>query len=252
MSADQSSPAIDAKALETATDIHVFDKKGGKVRFGDIFNDQKTIVVFIRAYYATRAVMRPYIHVDPVVYRKGTSSVGYDAASFSSCMQYVSQLATVRADALEEASTKIVVVGCGDWSLIEGYQSTSQSPRISSTYDRPAPLVENAGFKGELYANPDRKLYDTLGLVSNLQTTPKGEERRSYLTRSLLSGTLWSIWRGPLKNPLNLGKQGNISQNGGDFVFGPGASCSYSSRMKHTEDHVEVSELMKAAGVSYP
>ncbi|KAH8997130.1 AhpC/TSA antioxidant enzyme-domain-containing protein [Lactarius hatsudake] len=202
MSAEQSPPAIDAKALETATDIHVFDKKGGKVRFGDIFNDQKTIVVFIRAYYATRAAMRAYIH------------------------QYVSQLAT-------EASTKIVVVGCGDWSLIEGYQ-------------------KNTGFKGELYANPDRKLYDTLGLVSNLQTTPKGEERRSYLTRSLLSGTLWSIWRGPLKNPLNVGKQGNISQNGGDFVFGPGASCSYSSRMKHTEDHVEVSELMKAAGVSYP
>ncbi|KAH8992980.1 AhpC/TSA antioxidant enzyme-domain-containing protein [Lactarius akahatsu] len=204
MSADHSSPAIDAKALETATDIHVFDKKGGKVRFGDIFNDQKTIVVFIRHFFC------------------GVR-----------CCQYVSQLATVRADALEEASTKIVVVGCGDWSLIEGYQ-------------------KNAGFKGELYANPDRKLYDTLGLVSNLQTTPKGEERRSYLTRSLLSGTLWSIWRGPLKNPLNVGKQGNISQNGGDFVFGPGASCSYSSRMKHTEDHVEVSELMKAAGVSYP
>ncbi|KAH9028436.1 hypothetical protein EDB83DRAFT_2422495 [Lactarius deliciosus] len=222
MSADHSSPAIDAKALETATDIHVFDKKGGKVRFGDIFNDQKTIVVFIRHFFC------------------------------GSCMQYVSQLATVRADALEEASTKIIVVGCGDWSLIEGYQSTPHSPRTSSTYDRPAPFVENTGFKGELYANPDRKLYDTLGLVSNLQTTPKGEERRSYLTRSLLSGTLWSIWRGPLKNPLNLGKQGNISQNGGDFVFGPGASCSYSSRMKHTEDHVEVSELMKAAGVSYP
>lgn len=203
MSAEQSPPAIDAKALETATDIHVFDKKGGKVRFGDIFNDQKTIVVFIRHFFC------------------------------GSCLQYVSQLATVRADALEEASTKIIVVGCGDWSLIEGYQ-------------------KNAGFKGELYANPDRKLYETLGLVSNLQTTPKGEERRSYLTRSLLSGTLWSIWRGPLKNPLNVGKQGNISQNGGDFVFGPGASCSYSSRMKHTEDHVEVSELMKAAGVSYP
>ncbi|KAH9040267.1 hypothetical protein EDB83DRAFT_2411016, partial [Lactarius deliciosus] len=206
MSADHSSPAIDAKALETATDIHVFDKKGGKVRFGDIFNDQKTIVVFIRHFFC------------------------------GSCMQYVSQLATVRADALEEASTKIIVVGCGDWSLIEGYQSTPQSPRTSSTYDRPASFVENTGFKGDLYANPDRKLYDTLGLVSNLQTTPKGEERRSYLTRSLLSGTLWSIWRGPLKNPLNVGKQGNISQNGGDFVFGPGASCSYSSRMKHTED----------------
>jgi len=203
MSAGPSSPAIDARALETATDIHVFNDKGGKVRFGDLFADQKTVVVFVRHFFC------------------------------GSCLQYVSRLATVRQDALEAAATKIVVVGCGEWSLIENYR-------------------KNTGFKGEVYANPDRKLYDTLGLVSNLQTTPKGEERRSYLTRSLLGGTLWSIWRGPLKNPLHIGKQGNISQNGGDFVFGPGTSCSYSSRMKHTEDHVEVPELMKAAGVSYP
>jgi len=203
MSAGQSAPAIDARALETATDIHVFNSKGEKVRFGDVFASQKTVVVFVRHFFC------------------------------GSCMQYVSQLATVRQDALEAASTKLVIIGCGDWSLIENYQ-------------------KNTGFEGDIYANPDRKLYDTLGLVSNLQATPKGEERRSYLTRSLLSGTLSSIWRGPLKNPSHVGKQGNISQNGGDFVFGPGASCSYSSRMRHTEDHVEVSELMKAAGVSYP
>ncbi|KAF8263793.1 AhpC/TSA antioxidant enzyme-domain-containing protein [Lactarius quietus] len=204
MSASQSSPAIDARALEAATAIQVFNSKGEKVRFGDVFANQKTIVVFVRHFFC--GVRR---------------------------RQYVTQLATVRHDALEEASTKLVVVGCGNWPLIESYQ-------------------KNTGFKGEFYANPDRKLYDTLGLVSNLHATPKGEVRRSYLTRSLLSGTLRSIWRGPLKNPSHLGKQGNISQNGGDFVFGPGSSCSYSSRMRHTEDHVEVPELMKAAGVSYP
>ncbi len=83
MSADQSSPAIDAKALEAATDIHVFDKKGGKVRFGDLFADQKTVVVFVRAYDVTRAAMRTYIHVDLIVCLKGIFSVGYVAASFS-------------------------------------------------------------------------------------------------------------------------------------------------------------------------
>ena len=62
MSAGPVAPAIDAKALATATDIHVFNKKGGKVRFGDIFADQKTIVVFTRAYDATPAAKRAYIH----------------------------------------------------------------------------------------------------------------------------------------------------------------------------------------------
>lgn len=54
--------------------------------------------------------------------------------------------------------------------------------------------AEDTGFEGEIYANPDRKLYDSLGLISNLQTTPKGEERRSYLKRGFLNNTLWSIW----------------------------------------------------------
>ena len=54
--------------------------------------------------------------------------------------------------------------------------------------------AEDTDFNGEIYANPDRKLYDSLGMISNLQTTPKGEEKRSYLRRSFLNNTLWSIW----------------------------------------------------------
>ena len=54
--------------------------------------------------------------------------------------------------------------------------------------------AEDTEFKGEIYANPDRKLYDSLGMISNLQTTPKGEEKRSYLKRGFLNNTLWSIW----------------------------------------------------------
>ncbi|KAI0294884.1 hypothetical protein B0F90DRAFT_1811576 [Multifurca ochricompacta] len=216
-----SSPIIDAKTLETASNIQVFNGKGEKVRFGDIFANQKGVVVFIRHFF---------------------------------CGQYVSQLTTVREDALKEASAKIVLVGCGDWALIENYK-------------------KDTDFKGDVYANPDRKLYDTLGMISNLNSTPKGEDKRSYVKRSMLNVTLWSIWRGPLKSPSHIGKQGNISQNGGDFVFGPGMhliaisstahtrltmasplglACSYSSRMKHTEDHVEVADLMKAVGVTYP
>ena len=55
MSAGHSAPAIDARALETATDIPIFNSKGEKVRFGDIFANQKTIVVFVRAYSVVNA-----------------------------------------------------------------------------------------------------------------------------------------------------------------------------------------------------
>ena len=83
MSAGPSSPAIDARALETATDIHVFNSKGEKVRFGDVFADQKTIVVFVRAYDATRAALRAYIHIDLIVCLKDIFSVGYDPTYLS-------------------------------------------------------------------------------------------------------------------------------------------------------------------------
>jgi hypothetical protein len=54
--------------------------------------------------------------------------------------------------------------------------------------------AEDTEFQGEIYANPDRKLYDNLGMISNLQTASKGEEKRSYLKRGFLNNTLWSIW----------------------------------------------------------
>lgn len=50
MSTEQSSPTIEATVLESAVDIQVFNSGGDIVRFGDIFADQKTIVVFIRTH----------------------------------------------------------------------------------------------------------------------------------------------------------------------------------------------------------
>lgn len=84
MSAGQSAPAIDAKALEAATDTHVFNSKGEKVRFGDIFADQKTVVVFVRAYDAnSRCDARIVFTLTSLFCHKGISSVGYDPAPFS-------------------------------------------------------------------------------------------------------------------------------------------------------------------------
>ncbi|KAI0049926.1 hypothetical protein FA95DRAFT_1514890 [Auriscalpium vulgare] len=200
----QPQSVLDAKTIDAAASVEVWNGKGEKVRFGSIFAEQKTIVVFIRHFFC------------------------------GNCMQYVSQLTTVRKEALEEAGVKIALVGCGEWKLIENYKN-------------------DTGFEGEIFANPDRKLYHALGMtVENLDGTPSGTEKRSYLKQGIFKVTMSSIWRGPLKNPLHIGKQGSLTQLGGDFVFGPGVICSYSSRMQHTEDHVEVAQLMKEAGVAFP
>ncbi|KAH9926481.1 AhpC/TSA antioxidant enzyme-domain-containing protein [Fomitopsis serialis] len=148
-----------------------------------------------------------------------------------SCQQYVMQLAEVPQESLQQAGVRLVVIGCGDWQPIQNYCDTT-------------------GFKGEMYADPSRALYTALGLVESLDVTPSGQEKRSYITRSLLRNALRSILQGPLKTPQHIGKQGKISQLGGDFVFGPGETCSFASRMRHTEDHIEVADLMRTAGVA--
>jgi len=41
-------PGLDAKVVEDVADIEIWDATGSKVRFGTLFEDQKTAVVFIR------------------------------------------------------------------------------------------------------------------------------------------------------------------------------------------------------------
>ncbi|TFY55937.1 hypothetical protein EVG20_g9131 [Dentipellis fragilis] len=157
-----------------------------------------------------------------------------DAALALGDAQYVAQIAAVPEEKLKDASVHVSIVGCGDWKLIQDYKDTT-------------------GFKGEIFADPDRTLYRALGMTTEtLKGTPSGEKRRSYLKEGILKNALTSIWRGPLKSPQHIGKQGNISQLGGEFIFGPGKSCSFASRMKNTEDHVEVADLMKSVGVAFP
>jgi len=189
--------------LAEVSKLEVFDVDGKKVCFGSLYQSQKTIVVFIRHFFC------------------------------GACQQYTVALASISQEALEQADTNIIIIGCGEWQPIRHY-------------------LETTGFHGQIYADPTRKLYHTLGMITNLDITPQGVPRKSYLQYSVFVNALRSTWMGPVKNPLLIGKQGHLSQLGGDFILGPGNQCSYASRMQHTEDHAEVADLLQAAGVASP
>ncbi|EGO18949.1 hypothetical protein SERLADRAFT_480034, partial [Serpula lacrymans var. lacrymans S7.9] len=134
-----------ANAISQAAQLEVLDANGNSVRFGSLFEDTTTIVVFIRHFFC------------------------------GSCQDYVVQLASVQPEVLK-AGKKVVVIGCGDWQPIQFY-------------------AETTGFQGPIFADPTRKLYVTLGMtIENLQGTPAGEKRRSYLQRGDISNALASIW----------------------------------------------------------
>ncbi|KAJ7759224.1 hypothetical protein B0H16DRAFT_1689159 [Mycena metata] len=139
----------EASVLEQAFKCEIEDASGAKVQFGSLFAEQKTVVVFVRACHAHQS-------------------------------QYVSQLATVPKAALEAASTKLVVIGCGDYRVIEHYKDLTE-------------------FHGSIYADSSLQLYQLFGMISNLAVTPSDQEKPSYITRSRLAGA-WAGWKnGPMK-----------------------------------------------------
>ena len=88
----------------------------------------------------------------------------------------MSQLASVKQEALDNADLQLVIVGCGEWQPIKNY-------------------ADNTGFKGPIYADPSRALYRHFGLGENLNTTPAGQEKKSYLAgMSMIGNVFSSIW----------------------------------------------------------
>ncbi|KZT43702.1 hypothetical protein SISSUDRAFT_1039573 [Sistotremastrum suecicum HHB10207 ss-3] len=193
----------DAEALGRASQLKIWDETGKQVEFGSVFADKRTIVVFIRHFFC------------------------------GICQGYVKALGQVSEDDLRSANLKIVVIGCGEWHLIENYKKTTSCGH-------------------SIYADDSRTLYRALGMtVETLKGTPADEKPKSYVPANMLGNALRSIWGG-LQHPSHIGKQGNFSQLGGDFVLGPGLTCSFAHRMVHTQDHVEVEDLLKAAGMHTP
>ncbi|KAL1703664.1 AhpC/TSA antioxidant enzyme-domain-containing protein [Schizophyllum commune] len=212
---------LDEATLTSAAQLNVYDAQGKKVKFGSIYAENKTVVVFIRHFLC------------------------------GNCQSYVTALAQATApETLKTANVHLAVVGCGDPGFIREY-------------------AERTGFHGAMYADPDRKVFRALDMnIETLDRTPAGQEPKKYLpqgnivTRAVggitVSGTTLRLRRRELmlrdvaasfQEPVAAGKQGKISQLGGEFILGPGNVCTFASRMKHTEDHVEVDELLKHAGI---
>jgi hypothetical protein len=190
--------------MQLAGDCIVVDARGNRIKFGKVFEFEKTVAVFIRHFFC------------------------------GLCQAYVEDIAKVRDDAIEHAGTKIIVIGCGDPSLIPHYREVTK-------------------FRGLMYADPTRQLYNVLGMtLKTMDGTPKHEQKKSYVP-SVTAATVGGIVDA-LKQPISAitGRNGSISQLGGEFIFGPGNTCHFANRMKHTQDHMEVADLMKVCKIKFP
>ncbi|CAK7269826.1 hypothetical protein SEPCBS57363_003797 [Sporothrix epigloea] len=126
-----------------------------------------------------------------------------------------------------DTPTRIMVVGCGDPALIDFY-------------------VEASSCAYPVYADPTRRLYDELGMVSTLAmgAPPRYMEHTNMWAssfRSIIDGLKQvssGLWR----------KSGDKRQVGGEFLFenpgnGDDISVSWCHRMKTTRDHTETRDM---------
>ena len=136
-------------------------------------------------------------------------------------------------------------------------------------------FLDTTGFKGEVYADSSRETFRTLDLKVTLETTPKGEKKKSYLPNSMFVNVMASMWVSAThlrvlrisnsEHSVRLRTQHTsgdrvTSHNWAvtlfsdrvcedpprlDFVLSlsVGPQCSFAHRMQHTEDRKLANEV---------
>ncbi|PYI31135.1 hypothetical protein BP00DRAFT_344378 [Aspergillus indologenus CBS 114.80] len=149
-----------------------------------------------------------------------------------SCKEYIEVLSkAITPEFLSQLSTptSVVVVGCGGPGLIDIY-------------------AKETGCQFPIYADPTRKLYEQLGLLSSLALGEKPE----YIQKSMVQIVAESFWKTLKQLPSGLAlKGGDSRQNGGEFLYetspegGKEKRVAWCHRMQNTRDHTEVAALAK-------
>ncbi|KAF9000648.1 hypothetical protein BDQ17DRAFT_1359281 [Cyathus striatus] len=207
--------------LSYAASLPIISEKGKTIPFGSIFSKMRTIVVFIRHFWCPN------------------------------CQDYMSSLTSfARPEVLQAQSEKggevqLVIISNGAHTFIKKYRRIFRLP-----------------FR--VYTDPTLGVYSALGMgkVNEVSTTEFNKRRRKmsldesklpsarrgeYAKHGLMSGIAMVVVRA-LKVGIPLWeKGGDVSQLGGEFVLGPGMTCSYAHRMQSTRGHAPVEDVLYAA-----
>ncbi|KAH9995631.1 hypothetical protein BJV74DRAFT_717881, partial [Russula compacta] len=152
------------------------------------------------------------------------------------CQDYLaSVMREVDHAALFRSGVRLVVIGCGSYGLIRSYRQIFRLPY-------------------ELFvdASPGQMLYRALGMGHVLSGIQKGRSSAehgvgSYVRHGAVSGLAMVV-----AHALRVGmpvweRGGDASQLGGEFVLGPGLTCTYVHRMQSTAGHAPIVDVLVAA-----
>ncbi|KAH8700980.1 AhpC/TSA antioxidant enzyme-domain-containing protein [Talaromyces proteolyticus] len=195
------SPPTDEKLCE-AYHLDLQSPDGSSIKFGELVAGKgdciTTVVIFIRHFFCA-----------------------YDQDYVRALSRHVTNtfLSNLPAPA---GPTQLIVIGCGDHSLIVPYmdETTDAFP---------------------IYTDRSGTIYETLSMKRTLagMVRPPEYTKRSYLLS--LFQALKQMFR---SGPSRAFKGGSWNQNGGEWIF-KGGKLQYVHRMTHVSDHLSAGELLK-------
>ncbi|RDB25648.1 Thioredoxin-like protein AAED1 [Hypsizygus marmoreus] len=245
--------------LAYAASLSVVAESGVRVSFGSLFAAQRTVVVFIRHFwcplcqdYMTSLVS--LAHPDMMYAEAGGEGEGEKGQGQEQGEKGQGQEQGEKdkdKEKGEKERVQLVVISNGSHAFIGKYRQL---------FDLPF----------SMYTDPSLALYVALGmgrdgdhaLVEGDQPRKNPEEKLGrekpevldggYVKHGLVSGIAMVVLRAVKIGMPVWEKGGDINQLGGEFVLGPGLTCTFAHRMQATKGHAPVRDVLEAAGIDVP
>ncbi|XP_069736485.1 peroxiredoxin-like 2C [Phaenicophaeus curvirostris] len=142
------------------------------------------------------------------------------------CKEYVEDLAKVPKEFLQEANVRLIVIG-------------------QSSYHHIKPFCSLTGYTHEIYVDPQREIYKTLGMKRGESNNVSVQS--PHVKSNTLLGSIKSMWRAMTSPAFDF--QGDPAQQGGALILGPGNEVHFLHFDKNRLDHVPINTVLQLAGV---
>ncbi|KAM9391414.1 peroxiredoxin-like 2C [Pholidichthys leucotaenia] len=144
-----------------------------------------------------------------------------------SCKEYVEDLGKIPKEALEDAGIRLIVIGQSGYRHIE-------------------PFCLLTGYPYEIYVDPQRHIYQRLGMKREEKYIDSAHPS-PHVKSGVFMGQLKSMWRAMTSPAFDF--QGDLHQQGGAIIAGPGSQVHFSHFDMNHLDHMPISWLLQLAGV---
>lgn len=138
--------------------------------------------------------------------------------------EYVEDLAIIPLEYLQEADVRLVVIGPAHFKFIK-------------------PFRKLTGYQYTFYCDQEREVYKALGLHEKMAFGKL--EQSKHIKSGVVMGVVKSVWRAMQTQEY----QGDVQQQGGSFIIGPGEVVHFHHLDETATDHVNINDLLQEAGV---